>query len=163
MISYQKAGTFTLYSGTIDMTTSNPQYTLIDVNGGTFNMHGGVMKGAQTKRANGNCIQTRNAGTINVTGGTIYGDVILQHAAGTLNVAADAKVGLSLTGISSNGITAWVNGTKVNGTNLTSNAQIVFNSGANVTLSATGAKEAFIVPSDYEIYDNNGTWSMRQK
>ena len=72
-------------------------------------------------------------------------------------------MGVSLSGITGNGIFAWADGTKVIGENLTSDAKIVFNSGAHINLSATGEKDAFIVPSDYEIYDNNGKWSMRLK
>jgi len=161
--------TFSMYGGTIDMTNilkaptapnnAGDEYHLIDISvGGRFAVYGGEIKSAQ----NGDCIGSRGNGKINVLGGTIYGKVILRNATDSITVGGDAKVGIPLTNVSTGyGISAWTENTQVIGVNVTSNAQIVFASGANISLSATGAKEAFVVPVDYEIYDNNGQWSMR--
>jgi len=169
VVWYYEAATFSMYGGTIDMTNilkaptapnnAGDEYHLIDISvGGRFAVYGGEIKSAQ----NGDCIGSRGNGKINVLGGTIYGKVILRNATDSITVGGDAKVGIPLTNVSTGyGISAWTENTQVIGVNVTSNAQIVFASGANISLSATGAKEAFVVPVDYEIYDNNGQWSMR--
>ena len=158
MISFTKAGTFNMYGGTIDMTNVvNAQYTMIDVNDGRFNMHGGVIKGAQSMMAlsgvtYSNCLRARNAGTINVTGGNIFGEVLLQNTKSSLIVSGDAQVGIHMDGINGNGIEAWEANTKIICTDMTDKAKIVFATSGNVKLS-----------DGYEIVEKNGELVLQKK
>ena len=159
LIFYSKPGTFTVYGGTIDMTNSENVLTMIDVNGGAFFMHGGVMKGAKSTEpynntTYSNCIETRYGGRITVTGGTIYGEVILVNSSDVLTVAGNAQVGVSAEGISGNGIKAWEVGETANVivSNLTDEAEIVFNAPGNIKLS-----------DGYELVTEQNYWMLQKK
>jgi len=171
VIWYTAAATFNMYGGTIDMTNTpkaptNPnnagdEYHLIDISAaGTFAVCGGEIKPAQ----NGDCIGSRGNGKIIVSGGTIYGEVVLRNASDSITVGGDAKVGIPLTNVSTGYcISAWAANTPLNSVNVTSQAQIVISSPAAFKLSGTGAKEAFVLPSGYEVVDTSGQLSIQAK
>jgi len=153
LIFYNYAGTFTLYNGTIDMTNvAEVPYAMIDVNKGAFVMNGGVIKGAQKGTNYSNCINARGTGTVTITGGTVYGVVLLQNAANTLTVGGNAQVGLPLSGITGNGIYAWGANTQVNCSTITEQAKIVFGAPGNVKLS-----------DGYEIVNVSGQFLLQKK
>jgi hypothetical protein len=153
LIFYNYAGTFNLYNGTIDMTNVvEVPYAMIDVNKGAFMMYGGVLKGAQKSTSYSNCINARGTGTVSITGGTVYGVVLLQNTANALTVGGDAKVGLPLNGISGNGIWAWGANTPINCTTLTDQAKVVFYGSGNVKLS-----------DGYEIKNVSGELLLQKK
>jgi len=168
VVWYSAAATFNMYGGTIDLTninsapySGNDEYYLIDLSlGATFAVYGGEIKSAQ----NGDCIGSRGNGKILVSGGTIYGKVVLRNASDSVTVGGDAKVGIPLTNVSTGyGISAWSAHTPLNSVNVTDKAKIVISSPAALKLSGTGAKEAFVLPSGYEVVDTSGQLSIQAK
>lgn len=170
---YNQAGTINLYSGSIDMSNvAQAQANMIDVSKGSFNVHGGTIKPTATKASSvSNCIGVRGStgAVVTVTGGTIYGEVILQTESATLNLKKNAKVGLPLTAESIDyGISAYESTTEdlaeVVCENVTAKAQIIFTSGNHITMSGTGELSAFtVLGNEYEIIDTDGQLSMQKK
>ena len=161
LVVFRAAGKLNLYSGVIDMTaTPYVTYQPIDVAQGTFTMHGGVIKPAQSRGDYSNCMALRGSGSIVVNGGTIFGEILFQESGNTkLTVKNNAQVGVQFEQNTGYGILAWNAGAKLISENVSANARIIINSG-NVDLSGTGVKEAFTAPAGFEIVETGGQLDM---
>ena len=161
MIKLQDSGTFHMYGGTIDMTKAkDAEYSPIEIYSGHLFMHGGVIKGAQNmvvcpedgKTTYTNCIRARGTGTVTATGGSIFGEILLQTSANTLTVSGAAQVGLATEDIVGNGIKAWADNTPIISTDLADNAKVVFSSDAHLQLT-----------EGFELVDKDGELLLQRK
>ena len=160
MISFQKPGTFTVYGGTIDMSNStNGTYPHIDIQKGQFVMHGGTIIPVKTSTSS-NALYARSSawndgiayGTIQVTGGTIYGVVALASSSNTITVSGNAMIGLPMEGTIKNGIDIWSGNTPVYCSNLADTARVIFYTKGNEKLT-----------DGYEIVNVNGELLLKKK
>ena len=163
LITFWAAGEFNLYSGIIDMSaTEYIKCHPIDVAQGNFNLYGGEIRPTKT-RGYSNSIAVRGTGSVVVTGGVVYGEIVFMESANaTVTVKNNAKVGLQLGEIANYGIGAWNANSRLISDNVSASAQIIISSG-NVKLSGTGVKDAFTPADGFTIVENNGNLEMVRK